>query len=365
MHPTLSLKASHGNNETQSVASLAFQLQHIPNDVTAIRIEDDTPTDEEWSLLGDHFGSIRDLEMDTGWDESLNDEKMPLHWPLERLLISSACGEVFRSPFVLEGKIKHLILLLTSGLRFEGPTSDELVTMRKEAIARGDAEHEYIGKTKVELFNIPALAAEWMHNKYAGKEVLAPTPSPALQQINLKTLELLENNALETFIRMAVALPHVVYNVTTLNIRSTNGCEFNTIADRMLGEILPCLEALETLTLTVGEVFDDDESLPNLYRCLPPNIAALHFRGPVSLRRCVQWRSWIDSFANPQYLPYLRSLSFVLDIDYEQREDWPGRKKKRPASEQSLRQAKKACQELHAVAEGRGISVEPFCESTV
>jgi hypothetical protein len=115
--------------------TLLSQLEQIPRDIKFLRIEDDTPSNSEWSLLGDHFTQIQDLEIRTGWNENLNDEKIPLHWPLERLYIDSACGEVVRSHFVLEGKVKHLILLLTSGLRFEGPTTQELRRANSEAIA--------------------------------------------------------------------------------------------------------------------------------------------------------------------------------------------------------------------------------------
>lgn len=94
--------------------------------------------------MSEHFNGVQNLEMNTDFNEELNDGKIPVHWPVERLLISSACAEGFCSPFVLEGRVKHLILLLTSGLRFEGPTTANLCRANKEAIARGETEAEYL-----------------------------------------------------------------------------------------------------------------------------------------------------------------------------------------------------------------------------
>lgn len=317
----------------------------------------------EWSLLGAHFSSVKDLDISTGFNEDLNDERMPLHWPLERLLISSACGEVFRSPFVLEGKVKHLILLLTSGLRFEGPTSAELCRANTEAIARGDAKEEYMTvhkgtseERKIAIVSIPALAFDWMKEKYESGQSHPVRPTP--DQINLETLEILEHDTIDAFIRMTLALPHLVQNLKTLNIRSSNGFDFNFTNEEMFHQIFPQLDGLETLVFTAGEVFKNEQFLPLLYKTFPSNLSTLRIRGPVSLSKSEHWKEWVQSFADPAFLPNLKKLSFVLDLDYEQGDSH--RKKNVTAQEEELREAKAACNQLCAGAEKRDITIEPL-----
>lgn len=342
--------------------------------------------------------------MDTGFNEELNDEKLPLHWPLERLLVSSACAEVFRNRFVLEGKVKHLILLLTSGLRFEGPTTVELCRADKETIARGEKEPNYITlyegtpeEKKLELTAIPELVLQFMKEKYAKpngdlevNEGRAPTSpseprskvksesaSASINQqgkllprgvaVDLKKLEILENDAIDTFNRMALALPHVIANVSTVNIRSTHGLDFHFTTEELFFGLLPQLTELKTLVLSVGEVFESDCFLPRLYKQFPPNISTLRFRGPVSLARSNQWTDWIASFASTNFLPNLERLSFVLDLHYEAQSGGESgklssniRRKLVKAPDEMLREAQEACKRLYIAVGQRAVMVEPF-----
>lgn len=405
---TLKVRGPHEAHEADHTGHLLSQLAKIPRDIKFLRIEEETPSDIEWDLMGGHFTSIKNLEMDTGFPEDLNDEKMPLHWPLERFLVSSACGEVLRSPFVIEGKVKHLVLLLTSGLRFEGPTSKELTRANEEAISRGEKEGRYITvregtpeEKKIEVINISELALEWMREKY-GKlgqqleeeernriaaitttttttttsshdEQKEEQPLPLLPKkvsANITKLEILENDAIDAFNRMTLALPHLVENLSTLNIRSTHGLDFHFTPEDLFACLLPQLTDLKTLVLSVGEVFKSDTFLPTLYKHFPPNISTLRFRGPVSLARSEEWKEWMEKFSSEEFLPGLRRLSFVLDMDYEDRnkvkgeskEDsiWgTGRKLVKPSNEM-LREAQEACKLLYAAVERRGVVVEPF-----
>jgi hypothetical protein len=362
---TIRVQGPRNEEQDDHRQQLLAQLRNIPKDAQVLRIEEDPPSDVEWSLLGAHFSSVKDLDISTGFNEDLNDERMPLHWPLERLLISSACGEVFRSPFVLEGKVKHLILLLTSGLRFEGPTSAELCRANTEAIARGDAKEEYMTvhkgtpkERKIAIVSIPALAFDWMKEKYTSQDNVSHPVRPTPDQINLETLEILENDAIDAFTRMTLALPHLVQNLKTLNIRSSSGFDFNLTNEEMFHQIFPQLDGLETLVFTVGEVFKNEQFLPLLYKTFPPNLSTLRIRGPVSLSKSEHWKEWVNSFASPAFLPNLEKLSFVLDLDYEQGDS--RRKKNVTAQEEQLREAKAACNQLCAGAEKRGITIEPF-----
>ncbi|PGH17023.1 hypothetical protein AJ79_01407 [Helicocarpus griseus UAMH5409] len=299
---------------------------------------------------------------------------MPQHWPLRRLLISSACGEAFQTPFVLEGKVNHLILLLTSGLRFEGPTSDELREANKQAIARGEAKEDFIiahegtpEERKITITSIPSLASEWLVRKYAtGEEgTVLGNADVDLDKINLEKLKILENDAMDTFTRMTLALTHIVAGkLKTINIRSTNGCDFRFTPEDLFPQLLAQLPSLNTLVLTVGEVFHDSNHVYNLYKSLPPNIPTLRFRGPISLAKSEQCKDWIASFSNPEYLPNLKRLSFVLDLYYDVKDTKliEPKPKKSKAPEEQLREAKAACNQLLDVASKRGISVEPFVE---
>ncbi|RDL42540.1 Uncharacterized protein BP5553_02519 [Venustampulla echinocandica] len=371
---TIRVEGPHEEEGHDHKQKLLGQLTNIPKNAQVLQIENDTPSDVEWSVIGSHFSSVKDLRMDTGFNEELNDERIPSHWPIERLLVSSACAEVFRSPFVLEGKVKHLILLLTSGLRFEGPTSEELYGANDEAITRGDVKEEYMTvregtpeERKITLVYLPKLVGAWMEQKYAGQEVqdneshlISTLPDQIPDQIHLEAIEILENDAIDTFTRMTLALPHLVTNLKTLNIRSSHGLDFHFTVEEMFREVLPQLAGLKTLILTAGDVFRDDQFLALLYTEFPPNLSTLRFRGPISLAKSEHWERWVESFGNPQFLPNLKKLSFVLDLAYEQEN--PGKKKEATAQEEQLREAKAACLQLYANAEKRGITIESFVD---
>ncbi|KAJ5818164.1 hypothetical protein N7474_003755 [Penicillium riverlandense] len=364
---TVNVQGLHEEAKDGHQSALQNQLQSIPADITTLKINNDTPSDTEWALLGKHFSKIKNLEMDTGFNEELNDKHMPLHWPLQRLLLGSACGEIIESPWVRQGRISHLIMYLTHGLRFEGPTSKELQRMNKEAIARGEKEQQFFTvkegtpeERKISVVLIPELVNEWLNNKYSSPDAtVEPDNMPTSDPINLHTLEILENDALDTFSRMIMALPHLVTNLHTLNLRSTNGFDFSYLDESMFRQFLPQLSNLKTLRLTVGEVFRDPSYLPTLYDYLPPNLTSLSFRGPVSLCRSERWGDWLKAFESTDFLPNLQNLGFVLDLYYQPREsDWVKKEEVR-APDYALREACEACEDLYEVSRRRGITIYP------
>lgn len=115
---------------------LESQLQQIPRGTTSLAIENETPSDAGWALLSSHFTSVKDLTLSSGYNERLNDN-IQLHWPLERLVLDSAAGELSRTPWIRAAKLKHLSLQYTMRFRFEGPSNDELKKTQDERIARG------------------------------------------------------------------------------------------------------------------------------------------------------------------------------------------------------------------------------------
>lgn len=279
-------------------------------------------------------------------------------------MISGVCGEVTKSPHILQGLVKHLILYFTSEMRFEGPRSDELSRAYQEAIDRGEAQAEYIPGSKIQLINITKLGQEWIAQKYgdsSAKAELEPENRPVEgQESRLRTLEIIENDALDTFQRMCAAIPHVVEKVSTLNLRSTSGRpDFSWTEERSFAKILPQLTDLQTLKLSVGEVFHEETTLPALYTSLPPNITTLHFRGPISLCRSGRWEEWVTAFSVDTFLPKLQRLAFVLDIHYEEGKH---NKELADAPEEDLLQARAACGRLYEGARRRGITIEPLLD---
>ncbi|KFY44057.1 hypothetical protein V494_01663 [Pseudogymnoascus sp. VKM F-4513 (FW-928)] len=361
---TLKVQGPHEAEEDGHKEALLSQLQGAQKEIQSLKIDHDTPSDTEWGLMSDHFSDIQNLEMEAGFNEELNDKPIPAHWPIERLLVSSSCGEVFESPFVLEGRVKHLILLLTSGLRFEGPTSDELCRANEEAIERGEAKADYITvregtpeERKIQITSISGLARNWMGQKYGNTDTAAEPETPVPEHVNTEILEILENDAIDTFTRMTLALPNLIGNLKTLNLRSSSGLDFHFTPKEMFREILPQLTNVKTFVFTVGDIFEEADFLPLFYEQFPPNISTLRFRGPFSLAKSEHWSKWLEAFANPEYLPNLKKLSFVLDLAYDNEED--GGRKRKPTVDE-LREGKAACKKLFDGLENRGIVIEPF-----
>ncbi|PYH79440.1 hypothetical protein BO82DRAFT_393869 [Aspergillus uvarum CBS 121591] len=108
--PTVQVQGAHGESKPDHRQKLSLQLPLIPRDTDTLFIQNDTPSDAEWAILGLHFPLIRNLEIHTGYNEDLNDRHIPSHWPLSRLLISSASGTLTQTPFIRQGRVSHLIL---------------------------------------------------------------------------------------------------------------------------------------------------------------------------------------------------------------------------------------------------------------
>ncbi|KAJ5652918.1 hypothetical protein N7507_010344 [Penicillium longicatenatum] len=348
------------HNDEPDRESLQQQLESISKNATHLLIDKDTPSDAEWALLGAHFHSVEDLELESGFNEELNDKNIPLHWPLKRLEIGSACGALIQSPFVRQGMVPHLKLNFTCNLRFEGPTSGELYKAHQEAIERGEIEAEYVGKgsKKVKFTYLPQLVCEHMDKVYSNPDrKLDPDNEPPAGPINLQTLEIWENDALDTFCRMYGALPHLVYNLQALRLRSTSCLDFVLNGEETFRQLLPELKTLKLLNLTVGNIFCDPLYLPTFYRALPPNLTTLYFRGPASLTKSEHWADWLLAFDSTDFFPHLRHLAFVLDLHYPaEQKRWGQKETEAPLD--LLQYARRQCQPLYDSALKRGIHLE-------
>ncbi|RJE25367.1 hypothetical protein PHISCL_02258 [Aspergillus sclerotialis] len=384
---------------------LAEQLMSIPRDTNILVIDNETPSDEEWALLSNHFTDVKDLTLCSGWNEYLNDN-IPLHWPLERLVINSPAGELARSPFIIEGRVKHLRFEYAMGLRFEGPGNEELIKEYEERIARGE-EEEITTKDGVKITYLPGLVKRWLGEKYGvspdeeGREPpeeqrQGQTEAANVTNPKLETLEIIENDVHDTLIRMSLSISRVFTNVKTLHLRATNACDFHYGED-VLHQIFPQLTGLKTLKFTLGSEYSDPKLLTELYRRLPPNLETLQFRGPAQLAKSKNWSEWVAAFQNPEFLPHLQRLSFLLDLSLTQssalslerkeRENQEGGpedpkepgtssetttneaiserstdEEKYSVSTEDLRIAKRACEQIWKAAEERNIVVESFKE---
>lgn len=344
---------------------LEEQLKSIPTDTKYLRIDDNTPSDENWACLGSHFSSVENLEIDSGFHETLNDKLIPPQWPLQRLEIRSTCGEVVQSSFVRQGRVQHLSLLLTAGLRFMGPTTNDMLGVHKEEVKRGETNAEYVTlneglseEKKVEFVSIPEMVGRYMNRYYGGSDwKLDPENEPPAGGTQTHTLEIFENDAIDTFCRMAMALPHLVDNLQTLRIRSTSGLDFQYLDEGPFRYILPTLQNLKILNLTVGEVFEDATYLPTLYKVLPPNLTTLFFRGPASLCQSGHWSDWLRAFESREFLPHLQHLAFVLDLHYTEEKGKWGRRLLCPAPAGLLYQARVACEHLYGSVRRRGVQI--------
>ncbi|KAJ7651734.1 hypothetical protein DFH06DRAFT_1475743 [Mycena polygramma] len=295
---------------------LQEQLTSAPRDADALRLDKDIPTDADWDLLSDHFMSVKDLSMDSGYRERLNDEKIPLHWPLEKLTISSSCGEVCRSPWILEGRVPHLVFNYTCGLRFEGPTMDELFEAHRAA---GKVEPRKAGGPITVVYG-PALAEAWLRDKHANKdqqndETVAAAADEDGQKSQLKTLEIIHNDARDTLFRYVLAHPNLIDPAETLNIDASSRNDLLLAPERILEDVFPQLVQLRTLVLVLGDHYDNRAQLSDFFQYLPPNLRVLRFRSSVSLAANEDVvERWVKAFADPAFLPGLERLSFVLDL---------------------------------------------------
>ncbi|KAH6877059.1 hypothetical protein B0T10DRAFT_496970 [Thelonectria olida] len=317
--------------------------------IQALDLIEDTPTNDEWEMLGEKFRGVRWLAVDSGFNEDWTDDTFPRHWPLEAVVIASACGHLITTPAILDGGIPHLVLLLTCGLRFEGPTNNELSEMDELEDPPVEAQ-----EGELKIIYLPGRVSRWMYNKYAGGcEFPNYEGHRSKPPSRMRTLEILENDAIDTFQRFALACGHVVDNLDRLNIRSTSGLDCRMCPEDMFTVMLASLKNLKHLELSVSsKTFHDPAILPNLYNCFSPNLESLKFRGPLSLARTDTFGEWVKAFGRADYLPKLKRLSFVLDE--------PSGEAEKPADAKSLHSARLKVEALLKAAQGRNVAAEDF-----
>lgn len=351
----ITVQGSYGESTSEHDTQLEAQLQSISPTVTNLLIDGNTPSDTEWEILGAHLKNVEVLELESGFHEKLNDKNLPLHWPLKKLTLASACGELTQTPFIRQGLVSHLCLLLTCNLRFEGPTTEEFNNPEYQSITDDNTNT----REGIRITYLPGIVADHMHKVYADpNRKLDPENEPPAGPINMKTLEIWENDALDTLSRMCGALPHIIDNLHTLLLRSTKGLDFALTTEGTFRQVLPVLGNLQVLNFTVGEIFRDPEFLPTIYQRLPPNLTTLYFRGPVSLVTSEHWANWLDAFRSPTFLPKLERLAFVLDLYYEPLVPGAFLRKQNPAPMEVLQKARQECETLYGIARDRGIVVE-------
>lgn len=337
--------------------------------VEILRIQGACPTDAEWQVLGEHFTRVKNLFVDCGFCEEWYDQTFPLHWPLELLVIASACGHLVSTPAVIEGRISNLVLLYTSELGFQD------VVPYTGGTAKSRPDEDYMESTAKELVHtvretdaltitMPRIGLEWCDwkvEKHEGTTLALHTgPPPGLRPSRLKSLSIIENNAVTQFGMLAVASFHVVAGLESLTIRSTTGNDDIPQRDELFSQLLPYLYELKNLTLTLAQSTRGGPvgHYRDLWQRLPPNLEILCFRGPMALGSGVD--GWVEALGNPDFLPRLKRLVFVLDLPFTDSGDHEAIG---TATVEDLKTAKLACLRVQHAAENRGVVVEDFKDS--
>lgn len=141
---------------------------------------------------------------------------------------------------------------------------------------------------------------------------------------NLETLDIIENDAFDVFYRLDQRAPNLRKSLTSLHIQSTTGHDFlemepQSTAERACIGRLEFYSNLKSLTLAVGNKFDDINQLRDIISHLPPNLETFKFRGTDQLisenatqTDCVT--EWTEKFEDPTFLPNLKEFRFKLDM---------------------------------------------------
>ncbi|KAJ5701044.1 hypothetical protein N7488_008592 [Penicillium malachiteum] len=334
----------------------ASAIAYIPLAVIKVQGPHETTEPDHETRLKDQLQSIspqlklnaEELELESGFNEELNDHNLPLHWPLRKLTLSSACDELIQSPFDWSHTCPSISHATFDSRALQPTGLLDYMTNQPPKKNR-----------MIKITYIPELVVMHMQKVYADPDrKLDPENEPLAGPINLKTLEIWENDAIDTFCRMSGALPHIVDNLHTLRLRSTSGLDFSMITEDTFRQLLPAMENLQVLNFTVGEIFQDPQFLPALHSILPPNLTTLYFRGPVSLVTSEHWADWLRAFRSTTFLPKLQRLAFVLDLHYGEHDPKAWGKKESPAPTGLLQQARQECETLYGIARERGIFLE-------
>lgn len=157
---------------------------------------------------------------------------------------------------------------------------------------------------------------KWMRGKYSNKGVTVSSDSTNDRPSNLKKLEILGNDALETLTRIALARFHLLRGLDGLTVYSVSRHDLSEFTADPLSRFLPELINLTHLRLTLSgsamSRLTEAASRKPFHEWLPPNLERLQFRGPASM--AWQLEEFMAAIGNPEYLPKLKYISFVLDL---------------------------------------------------
>ncbi len=366
-------------NEGEPGADLQGILATVDPAAEILHITGAVPDNDQWEALGQYFTNLRFLRVDSGWNEDWIDDKFPLNWPLELLLISDAGGELVTTPVITQGRVKQLVFLFTCELRFEGPTTKDLMKdaeqlhfiPHKEKAPDAESDHQgeatpEAGESKpsgAKIFFVPHEVNKWVYHEYMdGDFVLNPDLNADEPASAMTSLQILGNDALQMLTFMSLGKFHVVASLEDLTLDSRGGNDLIHFPPSLFLAILSSLARLKHLKLTLGSdeyaaLLDGAEGKPFLQAALPAHLETLHFRGPVSMLPHLD--AFAAAFASDDFLPSLRRISFVLDQP-DEGSDSP----KEPSLEQ-LRAAHAGCTRVLATAAARGVVVDDFCEPWV
>jgi hypothetical protein len=265
----------------------------------------------------------------------------------------------------MQGRIKHVVLLFTAGLRFEGPVTKDLMK---------DAEPFHVIPVKqtvpgaeqpqvegIKLYSVPVEWHHWWHDKYSqdGTISLAPQAPQGSPPSAMKHLSILGNDALEVLTGIAATKFYLLASLDSLTLYSASKNDLLHIQPSVFLTLFPHLANLTTLKLTLGSSMyarligkvGNDRFLPALF---PPNIQTLHFRGPESMVPDLD--KFAAAFASEGFLPQLKRISLILDLADDD-SDGPFE-----LSLEELTAAHAACRKVLDAAAKRGVVVDKFRE---
>lgn len=328
--------------------SQQLSAQDVPADIPALRLTGHAPLPSDWHLLGERLTRVAHLgvEVPEGGDVWA-EESLPSHWPLESVIVTAINPASLRLRLVYEGRVPHVVFMYCDRVWPSVSFSmDELAAI--ETLYASSSARSTAGSGDG---NDDAAPKGGTSGGEGAGTVLQQTAGPRLH-----TLELIENDAAVQFIFLSSDLPAMLRSVSNLAIRSTSG-EWHTIfPNSPFYENLATLTNLRHLELTLSEMHGA-ASLAQIPDAMPSGLESLWFRGPVGREGRELVKVWVERFRDPEYLPGLRKLGFVLDVALVKGEGERERVQGE-AEEEDLRLAREACDALWEVMRVRSVVEE-------
>lgn len=327
-------------------------VSHLDPTSPVLYIDNNTPSNEDWQIIGSHFTKVQKLKVSTGVTEEWTDGNFPLHWPLDLLVLSGAATAAVTTPAIIEGRVEHLVSYQCHNLQWYGLENWESLEDMLPFVDVGETEEKWVLKLE-----------NWTPRKFQNRMLKhyvqsRPQLEGKLMPTKTKTLEIIGNNAISMFIGFCLQCFPVAAGLENVTLYSGDNNDVGGWTDApeevLFATFLLALEKLKVLRLSVGEGLLSSKDgletplLKNVLRFLPPKLEDFHFRGPARLAPFVE--EWAESFKDEKVLPSLKKMSFVLGRTKDGEE----------VDEKAQEDARLASEKLRAAVATRGVVVADF-----